>query len=117
MHSACQTGIKGMHGAQNLKRPLWIGDRCLQQRRFVCSSLPVSIAWACIPGRWDHSLVIYDFLVFYFDPMPERTTRRLFQAEALTGLRPALRIPFLTVMDTNISVGHVVIQRSEERRV
>ena len=68
------------------------------------------IARSGIPGGRHDGLVVDDLLVLDFDPVSERAARRFFESEAGAGFRPALGIPFVTVVDTNVAVRHVVVE-------
>jgi hypothetical protein len=110
MHGASQAGVKGMDSAKNFERPLWIGDGRIDQCSFISAALAERIAGAGVPRGGNNGLVVDDLLVLDFDPMAQGAAWCFFESEAGAGFRPALRIPFVTVMDTNVAVRHIVIE-------
>jgi hypothetical protein len=99
-----------VHGAQDFEGPLRIGNRRIQERGLIGSTLPLGIAWAGVPCRWNDYLIVHNLLVFDFNPMPQGTARRLMKSKALAGLGPAVRTPFVPIVEAHVAVCHVVVK-------
>ena len=75
-----------MYGAQNLKGTLWIGDRRIQERRLIGSTLLMGIARTGVPCSRHYYLIVHNLPVFNLDPMPQGTARRFMKSKTLADL-------------------------------
>ena len=70
-------------GAEDFERPLGVGDRVADERRFVGSRLVLRVARAGVPRRRHDRLVVLDLAVLDDDPVRQRAARRFVEAEPL----------------------------------
>src|SRR5579863_7834481 len=110
MHGARNAGIEGMNGAQNLKRPVGIGDGCVDERCLVGAALALGVARSRVPGGGNDGLVVLDGLAFDLDPMAERAARSLVPSESAAGFLPGVGVPFGGVADGDLAMGHVGVE-------
>ena len=83
VNGAREARVEGVDCAQNFERTFGIRNRRLEERGFVRPTLASGISRSGIPGGRNYRLVILDTLLFDFHPMPQRSARRLEEAESL----------------------------------
>ena len=110
MHRAGDARIERMNGTQDLQRPVRIGDRRVQQRRFISAALSLRIARSRVPGGRNHRLIVLDRFAVDLDPVAERAARRFVPSVAAGGFRPGTRIPADGIEDRRLAVRQIVVR-------
>src|SRR5208283_5144046 len=89
VHSARQTRIKRMNGAQDFDGAIGVRNGRLQQSGLIRAALPFRVARTGVPGGRNHALIIFNGAVFDFNPVAKGAARRLMESPTLRGLRPS----------------------------
>ena len=84
MHRTGDTGVEGVDSPENLKRLLGICNRSSDKRVLHGALLAFRVCGAQVPRRRNDLLIVLDLALFDIDPMAERATSNIVQAEAYT---------------------------------
>ena len=112
-----------MDRAQDLERPLGVGDGVADERGLVRAHLALLVARAGVPGRRDDGLVVVDLAVLDDDPVRQDAARRLVEAEAALlalredGLVEDRRVALADVLDEQLPVLRRRARRGRAARI
>src|SRR5215469_10881710 len=80
VRGASETRVKRVNRPENLDRALRIGNRRIQEGRFISSVLPFGVLGRSVPGGRHDALIVGDLAVFDMDPVAKGAARSFLEA-------------------------------------